>query len=153
MNYITKKILLFIIMEHKNLDSSFIKDFINNLDNNNYNIDDLQKILKNLNENNSIKESNNNYVNIKREKFFLDIPKLPSLSNDKIKINKNLNNNKKTKKTNNKLNNKKQLIIDQNFINNITNKFILAYPQYIEYHQEINDILIEYFIKKYPIEN
>jgi hypothetical protein len=140
-------------MEHKNLDSSFIKDFINNLDNNNYNIDDLQKILKNLNENNSIKESNNNYVNIKREKFFLDIPKLPSLNSDKIKINKNLNNNKKIKKNNNKLNNKKQLIIDQNFINNITNKFILAYPQYIEYHQEINDILIEYFIKKYPIEN
>ena len=153
MNYITKKILLFIIMEHKNLDSSFIKDFINNLDNNNYNIDDLQKILKNLNEDKSNKKFNNYYVNIKREKFFLDVPKLPSLSNDKIKVNKNLNNNKKTKKTNNKSNTKKQLVIDQKFINNLTNKFILAYPQYKEYNIEIYNILIEYFTKKYPIEN
>ena len=101
-----------------------------------YNIDDLKKVIDYLNGNKFNEKTNNSYVNVKREKYFLDIPEIPQLVNDEIK----------TEKV------KKNIVIDEKFITKLANNFILKYPKYIDYYEEVKEILIDYFCSKYPIE-
>ena len=92
-----------------------IKSFINQLDNNNFNKQDLREVINYLSlidNNYNLVNNNNNYVQIKREKFFLKLPELPILKEKEVNNNANTNN----IKVNNNLKKEKNIVIDQKFI-------------------------------------
>lgn len=127
-----------------------IKNLINQLDNNNFNKQDLREVINYLSliDNNYNLVNNNNYVQIKREKFFLKLPELPILKEKEVNNNANTNN----IKVNNNLKKEKNIVIDQKFILKLTDKFLNLYPKYKNVKNEVYNILVDYFVNKYPMQ-
>lgn len=128
-----------------------IKSFINQLDNNNFNKQDLREVINYLSlidNNYNLVNNNNNYVQIKREKFFLKLPELPILKEKEVNNNANTNN----IKVNNNLKKEKNIVIDQKFILKLTDKFLNLYPKYKNVKNEVYNILVDYFVNKYPMQ-
>ena len=125
-----------------------IKSFINQLDNNNFNKQDLREVINYLSlidNNYNLVNNNNNYVQIKREKFFLKLPELPILKEKEVNNNANTNNIYVN-------NNLKNIVIDQKFILKLTDKFLNLYPKYKNVKNEVYNILVDYFVNKYPMQ-